>query len=236
MIVRAPGADARWPEPAAIEPVVNQRVTGAGRHRAERRRRGWPSPPMAALSGSDSNHSSVNSTADIDRLRMTRNMSLPPSRRSFSASDASGRPSDAPGDFRQARHRRCVRGVEERCRRVHERDELRPARGVARRQSLDRVERRRVVGVGRQPQRAAVGQHRPVQAGSVVLRVESVTRRDRGRARYPAASARPACNGATSKPGPYDERRELSAGDSRRLEHEYFLAGLGEVRAVTSPL
>jgi len=50
-------------------------------------------PPIAALSGSDSNHSSVNSIADIDRLRITRNMSLPPSLRSFNASAASGSPS-----------------------------------------------------------------------------------------------------------------------------------------------
>ena len=50
------------------------------------------SAPSAALMGSDSNHSSVNSTADIDRLRMTRNMSFEPRRRSRHASAASGRP------------------------------------------------------------------------------------------------------------------------------------------------
>jgi len=48
---------------------------------------------MAALSGPDSNHSSVNSIAVIARLRTTRNMSRRPSRRSFHASAASGRPS-----------------------------------------------------------------------------------------------------------------------------------------------
>ena len=48
------------PVPADIEPSV----------------RPWMArPPMAAFSGSDSNHSSEISTADIDMLRMTRNMS-----------------------------------------------------------------------------------------------------------------------------------------------------------------
>ena len=49
---------------------------------------------IAARNGSDSNQSSVSSSADIDIARITRNMSLPPSRRNFHASLASGRPSD----------------------------------------------------------------------------------------------------------------------------------------------
>jgi hypothetical protein len=58
-----------------------------------------PSAPIAALSGSDSNHSSVNSIADIDRLRITRNMSALPRPRSFQASEASGKPSCRQSSF-----------------------------------------------------------------------------------------------------------------------------------------
>ena len=213
-------------QPAAIEPVVNQRVTGAGRHRAERRavdrqpadgrlERLRLEPFFGEFDGGhrqaahDAKHVPAAEPTQLQRKRRQR--------QAFRA----------PGDFRQARHRCCVRGVQEGCRRVHERDELGPASGVARRQSLDRVERGRVVGVGRQPQRASVWKHRPVQAGrraareSVTLEIE-VTHDIR-----PQMGAR--VQRRDVETGPIRQRRELSAWCLAPLEYEYVLAGLGEV-------
>jgi hypothetical protein len=72
-----------------------------------------PTAAIAAFSSSDSNHSSVNSTVDIDIARITPNMSLPPRRRSVQC-QLRQRPAFRQADVRQARHRRAVRRIEER--------------------------------------------------------------------------------------------------------------------------
>jgi hypothetical protein len=124
-----------------------------------------PTAAIAARSASDSNHSSVSSSVDIDSERITRNMSRPPSRRSFHASFASG-PSGVEADLRQPRHRRAVRGIEDRYRALEERDEVGPARGVALGELADRRERLGVASRHRQREALAAGQQRDVPRGS----------------------------------------------------------------------
>ena len=159
------------------------------------------SAPSAALIGSDSNHSSVNSTADIDRLRMTRNMSLrtqatqPPCERGQRPTLFDHR------RVGETRHRRALGYVEERRGRVHELHELGPARGIAFRQPPDRIERGRVARVRREPEqgprRAAVRCRR----GQRRCRLSAVrAAQGRGRARCRGAACRRRAAGRRRSP------------------------------------
>ena len=127
----------------------------------------------------------------------------------------------------QSRHRRRVRGIEKRCSPIHESDELWPALGIARGEPPDGFERGHIVCARDQPQRAAIRQGGDV-GGIGGARREPVPRQvefldDRG----PQLASR-------VQAGHRCARRErctcqLAACRCTLLQHENFLAGLGEV-------
>ena len=156
-------------------------------------------------------------------------MSLPPRRRSFSASEASGSPS--------ARRSICgrrgigvrIRGIEERRGAIHERDELGPALGIARERAVGwiRASPHRSRS-SRQPKRAAVRQQRRRRRHRRrSSRGRAAPGRDRARCR--GAAGPPGCRPGTTAPDASVGTRQLAAGGRALLEHEHLLARLGEI-------
>ena len=134
-----------------------------------------------------------------------------------------------------ARHRRAVSGVEEVRGRVHEADELGPARGIARRQPANRVERAGVVGRGRQSQRSAIGQQGDVRRSGGFHRAQAVACQievadDIGS----QSAARMQRRGLEARPE--QARRELAAGRRPRSSTRTFRPALARYAAATSPL
>ncbi len=135
----------------------------------------------------------------------------------------------------QAGHGRAVGRIEEPGRAVHERDELRPARGIPRGEPADRLEGRGVPGIGRQPQRTAVRQQRNIRAAArrsraqaVPLEVEvahDVWPQVAGSVQHRRLDVRPQAPGG-----------ELASGHLGALEHQHLASGLGEIRGRDEPV